>query len=82
MEDMANVGLIKLIPKRVKRDLVGGWHPIIDLNFSYKILTKALARRIQLLLVHWIVHKEHIGFIKGRFIIDNLLTPWEGLEWA
>lgn len=55
--------------------------PITLLNVSYKILTKALARMIQLLVAR-IVHKEQIGFIKVIFVLDNLITTWEGLEWA
>ena len=52
-----NAWIIKLIPKGVERDLVGGWHLIIILNVFYKIVTKALARMI-LLLVARIVYKE------------------------
>jgi hypothetical protein len=31
-------------------------------------------------LVSLIVHKEQTSFIKGRFILDNLIIDWEGLE--
>jgi hypothetical protein len=58
------------IPKGVKRELVGWWHPITILNVSYKILAKTLPRRIQLLAAK-IVCKEKTSFNKGRFILDN-----------
>jgi hypothetical protein len=50
MGQLVNIGLMKFIPKDVKRHLVGGWHPFTSLNVSNKILEKALARRIRLLV--------------------------------
>jgi hypothetical protein len=58
---------------------MGGCHPINLLNALYKILTKALAKRIRL-LVNEIVHKEQTQFIKSRFIHNNLITPRRGLS--
>jgi hypothetical protein len=46
MEYLVNVGLIKLIPKGVKIDLMGKWHPINLWNVSYKILVKSLTKGI------------------------------------
>lgn len=34
------------------------------------------------MLAAGIVCKEHMGFIKRRFLRDKLLIAWEGLEWA
>lgn len=29
-----------------------------------------------------IMHPEQTKFVKGHYIMDNLLVVWEGLEWA
>lgn len=62
LEELVNVGIIKLIPKDDKRDLVGDWRPVTLLNVSYKILAKALAKRIQM-LVDKIFRKERPSFM-------------------
>lgn len=33
-------------------------------------------------MVARIICKEQSSFIKGRFILDNLIIVWEGLKWA
>lgn len=42
------------------------------ISTSYKTITKALAIRIKL-MVQGIVRPKQTGFIKGRFILDNLM---------
>lgn len=32
--------------------------------------------------VQSIARPEQTGFIKGRFILDNLMLAWETIEWA
>ena len=76
-----NRGLIKLIPKGRNENTIAGWRPITLLNTSYKIIAKALAMRIKP-VVQSIVRPEQTGFIKGRFILDNLMLAWETIEWA
>jgi hypothetical protein len=51
------------------------------LNVSYKIIAKALALKIRHLLP-LIVRPEQTGFIKSRYILDNIIAVWEGMEWA
>ena len=29
-----------------------------------------------------IVRPEKIGFIKSKYILDNIIVVWEGMEWA
>lgn len=29
-----------------------------------------------------IIRPEQIGFIMGRYILDNVIIIWEGMEWA
>ncbi len=65
-------GVITLIPKSDK-DLryIKNWRPITLLNTDYKILTKALADRLQVALKEIISH-DQTGYIKGRYIGENI----------
>ena len=76
-----NSGIIKLIPKEGDKALIKNWHPITLLNLSYKILAKVMARRLEKILPKFICHSQ-TGFVKGRFILENLITSWEALNWA
>lgn len=76
-----NQGLIKLIHKKGPKEEVGNWRPLTMLNSVYKIIAKALARRLTLHMDSWI-SKEQKGFIKGRFILDAIIALWEGFEYA
>lgn len=51
------------------------------LNVSYKILEKVLALRLTNILPKFISFTQ-TGFIKGRYILENLITSWEGLDLA
>ena len=53
--------------------LLKDWRPITLLNVDYKILTKALAMRMQGVLDN-IVDHDQVGYIKGRFIGLNIYT--------
>ena len=65
-------GILNLIPKHNK-DLryLKNWRPVTILNTDYKILTKALANRLQPLLTK-IIAADQVGDIKGRQIIENI----------
>jgi hypothetical protein len=76
-----NSGIIKLIPKEGDKSLIKNWRPITLLNLSYKILAKVMARRLEKILPKFICHSQ-TGFVKGRFILENLITSWEALNWA
>lgn len=65
-------GIITLIPKKdVDRRLVSNWRPITLLNTDYKVLTKAIAIRLQKYLGK-LIHQNQTGFMPGRFIGDNI----------
>jgi hypothetical protein len=76
-----SITLMKLIPKDGDKTPVKNWRPITLLNVSYKILAKILTNRIENILPK-IRNPTQTGFVKGRYILENLITCWETLEWA
>ena len=76
-----NEGIIKLIHKKEEKDIISNWRPITLLNCAYKIYAKALALRLRDHMKVWF-QQEQKGFIKGRFILDNIVTLWEAKEYA
>ena len=76
-----NAGVIKLIPKEGDRLLINNWRPITLLNVVYKILAKVLAIRIEKILPN-IINSTQTSFVKGRYILENLITCWEAMNWA
>ena len=65
-------GIINIIPKEGK-DLryLRHWRPVRILNTDYKILTKALANRLQKVLPK-LINPDQVGYIKGRYIGQNI----------
>ena len=53
--------------------------PISLLNVDYKITTKALANRVKKVLPK-IIHNSQTGFLKGRYIGENIRLLFELLE--
>ena len=78
---MLNKGNIKFIPKPEDPKMITNWLPITLLNVSYKTIVKALGLKVWPLLP-LIIRPEQIGFIMGRYILDNVIIIWEGMEWA
>lgn len=76
-----NSGIIKLLPKYGDKALIKNWRPITLLDVSYKILAKILALRLVHILPKF-VSATQTSFIKGRYILENLITSWEAMEWA
>lgn len=79
--EFINKGIVKLIPKEGDKVLIKNWRPITLLNVSYKILAKALATRLEKILRKFICSTQ-TRFIKGRYILENLVTSWESMVWA
>ena len=71
LEKNINKGVIKILPKTRDKTLVKNWRPITLLNLSYKILAKALARRIAPLVSRFI-SRTQTRFIQGIYILENL----------
>ena len=75
-------GILTLIPKKDK-DLrhLKNWRPLSLLNTDYKILTKALASRLQDVIPE-IVSPNQTGYIKGRYIGENIRTIYDIIEYT
>ena len=71
------IGILNLLPKKDK-DLryLANWRPISLLNTDYKILTKILASRLQKVITN-IVNMDQVGYIKGRYIGENIRTLYD-----
>lgn len=72
---------IKFMPKADDPKDIYNWQPITLLNESYKIIAKAIFLKICHLLP-LIVRPEKTRFIKSKYILDNIIIVWEGMEWA
>ena len=75
-------GLINLIPKKDKNPLVlKNWRPISLLNADYKLIAKVIATRIKACL-NDIIHRNQTGFLKDRFIGENIIKAISIIEYA
>lgn len=74
-------GMIRLIPKAVNKMELKDWRPLTMLTTDYKIIARILAGRLQLLLQK-IILPQQTGFIKGRHMLDNVLTLWMAQDAA
>ena len=75
-------GVICLIPKD-DSDLteLSNWRPLTLLNVDYKILAKAIGQRIESKLSS-LIHSDQTGFIKGRFIGQNVWLLNDIMEYT
>ena len=61
--DFLSGGIISLIPKgNEPRDKLANWRSLTLLNFMYKIYSRTIAARIN------IISADQCGFVQGRFI--------------
>ena len=80
MTVMQKQGLISLLPKK-NNDLgnLNNWRPLTLLNTDYKIVTKTISNRIKKYISH-IIENSQTGFIKGRYIGENIRLIQETIE--
>ncbi len=75
-------GQICLLPKKNKDPLrIKNWRPISLLNQDYKLLAKSVAGRIKSVLMK-IIDPDQTGFIKGRYIGENIIKTLDLLAFA
>ena len=80
LTELQKQGLITLIPKQCKDStLLANWRPITLLNVDFKIATKSMANRIKPIL-KTIISSSQTGFIRGRYIGENIRLLSELLE--
>ena len=64
---------IILIPKKGDLTNISNWRPISLTDCDVKILTKVLAKRLQI-AAQTCIDPTQTGFVKGRSIFDNIFT--------
>ena len=73
--------VITLIEKKDKdRRLIKNWRPISLVNVDVKIGSKAIAKRLEKVLLHIIHHDQNV-FVKGRTIFDAVRTITDVMEF-
>ena len=81
-DDQMVLGVIRLIPKPEKNHQeLKNWRPITLLNTDYKILSKVLAQRMEM-VVDGLIDQDQTGFIKGRYIGQNVRTVLDVMEYC
>ena len=73
--------LILLEKKDKDRRFIKNWRPISLINFDVRILSKALAKRLEPFLSE-IIYNNQNGFVKGRSVFDAVRTIVDILEFA
>ena len=73
-------GIISLIEKAGKDPLlIENWRPLSLLNVDYKILSKIIADRLDVMLPQLINHDQS-GFMRGRSMTDNLMDLMSAVQ--
>ena len=69
-------GIISLIPQKFKdKTMLENLRPIPLLNVDYKIVTKAIAKRLEKVLPS-IINPDQTGYVKSRYIILVKMFGW------
>ena len=74
-------GIISLLPKKKDLLFLQNWRPLTLLNVDYKILAKLIATRLKTIL-NYIIHTDQTGFMKGRYIGENIVTLLDIIEYC
>ena len=75
-------GIITCIPKENKpRQFLKNWRPITLLNTVYKIASGSIANRLKSILP-LLVSKEQTGFLKGRYIGENIRLIYDIMHYT
>ena len=75
-------GIITCIPKENKpKQYLKNWRPLTLLDIVYKLASGSIANRIKLILDK-IIGKEQTGFIKGRYIGENIRLIYDLMNFT
>ena len=74
-----NYGVLVLIPKIKGANQIKQFRPIWLLNVIYKIITKVLTLRLNI-VINKIISEAQTAFIPGRYILDGVLIVHEILH--
>ena len=82
LTELQKQSIITIIPKQNKDlTILDNWRPISLLNVDYKIATKVIANRVKHVITK-IIHNSQTGFIKGRYIGENIRLLFEIIDNA
>jgi hypothetical protein len=76
--DIKRLGLETLLPKVDNPTDMRNFRPICLLNVCYKIITKVLTNRLASCITK-VISSYQYGFIKGRYIMDGVVSLNETL---
>ena len=74
-------GIITLLYEKGEHENLQNWRPINLLNYDYKILAYVLTSRLQKVIGN-IVKNDQTGYIKGRFVGQNIRLIQDIIELA
>jgi hypothetical protein len=74
-----NFAMLTLIPKEADADVMRKFRPISLLNCIFKLFTKVITNRLALIVDRIISHNQ-TTFIKGRYILESVVTAHEVLH--
>ena len=82
LTELQKQSIITIIPKQNKDlTILDNWRPISLLNVDYKIATKVIANRVKHVITK-IIHNSQTGFIKGRYMGENIRLLFEIIDNA
>ena len=71
-----NFGILTLIPKLKEVKMIQQYRPICMLNVSFKIFTKVLANRLNI-VINKLIKPTHTTFMTGRYIMEGVVILHE-----
>ena len=75
-------GIIICIPKENKpKHFLKNWRPLTLLDIVYKMASGTIANRIKL-VIHKLISKDQTGFIKGRYIRENIRLIYDLMNYT
>jgi hypothetical protein len=74
-----NFGIIMLLPKKAEAVKIQEFRPICLLNMSFKIFTKVLTNRINL-VAQKVVSPSQTTFLPGRYILEGVVILHETIH--